>query len=224
MDTDRIRADFDEIASVAQEGGSDRYDAFLCALLPAGSGHILDVGCGSGRLSLALSCSHHNVTGIDLSPKMIERARLNAADGSKLVFVCDDFLTHDFGFESFDGIISAAMLHHVPAELAIARMVRLLKPGGRLVIHDVRNASNVWDRITSSAAFAGFYFRSLMRSGRVRTSRAERDAWQRHGAGETYLTMQEARDLVRDLLPGARVIRHALWRYTIVWDKYDALE
>jgi len=49
-----------------------------------------------------------------------------------------------------------------------------------------------------------------------------REAWDRHGAGETYLALQEARALAARLLPGARVINHWLCRYTIVWDKAPA--
>ena len=46
-----------------------------------------------------------------------------------------------------------------------------------------------------------------------------RNAWIRHGAGERYLTLSEARALAARMLPGSRVYNHWLWRYTVVWEK-----
>jgi hypothetical protein len=59
----------------------------------------------------------------------------------------------------------------------------------------------------------------LLKTGHLWSPRPTREAWQRHCADETYLTLTEARELATRLLPGARVFYHWLWRYTIVWDK-----
>jgi hypothetical protein len=57
------------------------------------------------------------------------------------------------------------------------------------------------------------------RTGWPVSSRKARRIWARHGRGETYLSLAEANGLADRVLPGARVVNHWLWRYTIVWDK-----
>lgn len=132
--------------------------------------------------------------------------------------MCGHFLTHDFGGVRFDAIVSAAMLHHAPPELAVARTLGLLRPDERLVLNDVRADAGALDRVRSGIALAHAAARRLLRTGRALSPPPLREAWRRHGAGERYLTMAEARTLASRLLPGARVHHHWLWHYTIVWD------
>ncbi len=222
--TEKVRNDFDEIARLSDDGesGIDRYDSFLLSLVPPEAVTVIELGCGLGRLTTQLATGNREVTGIDLSPAMIERARLQVTATRRVTFLCGDFLVQDFGSEKFDCVISAAMLHHMSEELAVRRMVGLLRPGGRLVIQDLRRDTCLLDRVQSHAALAQVAFERLLRTGWPLRSRAVREAWERHGAGETYLTLQEAHALADRLLPGARVFNHWLWRYTLVWDKGNA--
>ena len=213
---EEVGADFDGIA-LAGDSGSDRYDSYLAGLIPPDAVDILDVGCGSGRLSRKIAMGARRVVGIDLSDNMIARARGTADSNAGLTFLRDDFMTHDFGDVAFDCVISATMLHHVrEAESAVKRMRELVKRGGRLIVHDVRSASGLLDNVMSSVAFGLF---AVTRIGEMNVGRARRDAWKRHAEGEKYLTFQEAEALVQRALPGARVARNWQWRYTIVWDR-----
>ncbi len=217
----KIQRDFDEIARLAdgRETRTDRYDSFLAAQVPVGALDVLEVGCGLGKLTTALATAGRRVTGIDLSPEMIARARERSPAAPGISFLCGDFLRHDFGSQRFDCIVSAATLHHLPEEIAVLRMAGLLRPGGRLVIHDLRTSSGAFDQMKSFTALAQMAAWRFMRTGRLRRPREVRDAYDRHRAGETYLTLQQAQALADRLLPGARVFHHWLWRYTIVWDK-----
>jgi 2-polyprenyl-3-methyl-5-hydroxy-6-metoxy-1,4-benzoquinol methylase len=221
MNTERVRSDFDEIARLSDLHGvgSDRYDSFLLSLVPADAVSVLDVGCGLGRLTAKLVSPNREVTGVDLSPEMISRARQAGGATRHPVFLCGDFLERDFAAQQFDCVISAAMLHHLPADVVVGRMVELLRPGGRLVIHDIRADAGLSERGMSAFAMAQVAALRLLRTGRLRSSRAVRDAWARHCADENYLTHREAEQLAARLLPGARVFYHWLWSYTIVWDK-----
>jgi len=221
VDVEKIRSDFDHIARLAdgRETRIDRYDAFLLAQVPAGAVDVLEVGCGLGHLTAALAAGPRDVTSIDLSPEMIARARRRTPATSRVSFLCADFLAHDFESSTFDCIVSAATLHHLPVEIAVSRMVALLRPGGRLVIHDLRSNTGLLDHVRSAAALAPVPMLRLGRTGRLRSPREVRDAWSRHGAGETYFTLAEAQALANRLLPGSRVYSHWLWRYTTVWDK-----
>src|SRR5437016_9694351 len=112
MNTERIRNDFDEIARLTDchLGGGERYDAFLLSLVPVVAVSVLDIGCGLGRLTTKLAIPNREVTGVDLSPEMIARARKEARGAQKLTFLCADFLERDFTAQQFDFVVSAAAL------------------------------------------------------------------------------------------------------------------
>ena len=224
MNTEQVRNDFDEIARLTDchVGGGERYDSFLLSLVPVDAVSILDIGCGLGRLSTKFATHNHEVTGVDLSPEMIARARKESQGDQNLTFLCSDFLEEHLTKQQFDFVISAAVLHHVPANVAVPRMVELLRPGGRLVIHDVRSNTGLAEHIMGNFALAQILALRLWRTGRVLQPRPLREAWIQHCANETYLTQPEAEALAARLLPGARVFHHWLWSYTIVWDKPSA--
>ena len=203
MNTERVRNDFDQIARLSDchLGGGDRYDSFLLSLVPAGAGSVLDVGCGLGRLTVKLAIPNREVTGVDLSPEMIARARKAGRATRRLMFLCGDFLERDFTAQQFDCVISAAALHHMPEDVAVPRMVELLRPGGRLVIHDIRSDAGLGERVLSNFALAQVVALRLLRTGRLRSPRAVREAWARHCADEKYLTQREAEALAARLLP-----------------------
>lgn len=218
--TEQVRADFDDIALLSDAGasGTNRYDQFLLSLVPVEAVRVLDVGCGLGRLTWAIATGNREVVGVDLSPAMIERAR--GAGASKGVsFQLGDFLEIDFGGRTFDCIVSAAALHHMAEEAAIIRMKGLLRTGGRLIVHDLRRDTSMGETLRAYTALAHTAFGRFVRTGRLRSPRRVREAWARHGAKETYWSFQEARALADRLLPGASVVDHWMWRYTIVWDK-----
>jgi len=220
---EQIQFDFDQIADLEQsEGGRQRYDDFVLAAIPLHATDILDVGCGTGGLARKTATAGRRVIGIDLSPRMIRRAELQAA-GRPASFVVGDFLEFEFEPASFDCVISSATLHHMPAGRAIQKMVCLLKPGGRLILHDVRRTTRVAELISAAPALVRETFRRFRATRQFRASRAAREAWRHHGAGERYLSIDEARELAMQFLPGASVYNHPLWRYTIIWTKPNAL-
>jgi SAM-dependent methyltransferase len=67
-----VRDDFDAIARLSDRhgSGSDRYDAFLAAQVPARAVRVLDIGCGLGRLAARVVAPGREVIGVDLSPEM----------------------------------------------------------------------------------------------------------------------------------------------------------
>jgi SAM-dependent methyltransferase len=221
MNNERVRNDFDQIAllSDCHGGETDRYDSFLLSLVPVDAAFVLDVGCGLGRLTAKLATPNREVTGVDLSPEMIARARKEGRGAKHLMFLCGDFLEQHFTAQQFDCVVSAATLHHMPENIAVPRMAELLRPGGRLVIHDIRADVGLNDRVRTNLALAQVAAWRLLRTGRLRSPRPLREAWERHCTEEKYLTQQEAEALAAHLLPGARLFYHWLWSYTIVWEK-----
>ncbi|MGD9212313.1 MAG: methyltransferase domain-containing protein [Desulfobacteraceae bacterium] len=99
---------------------------------------ILDVGCGTGFLSLLLSELGCDVAGIDLSATMRAEAQRKAQKmGLSLTLLPGDAEAPDFPDESFDVIISRHVVWTLPEpSKALSNWKRLLKPNGRVVIID----------------------------------------------------------------------------------------
>jgi 2-polyprenyl-3-methyl-5-hydroxy-6-metoxy-1,4-benzoquinol methylase len=104
-------------------------------LLPQ-SGSILDAGCGVGKpVSQYMVRRGFHVTGVDISKKMIERAKENVPEGD---FHQKNILNLDFPDSSFDGTICVYTLWHIPRvnhSAIIKNFHRMLKKNGVLVLN-----------------------------------------------------------------------------------------
>lgn len=101
---------------------------------------ILDMGCGSGDSTLAIANASPDslVIGVDLSPMMIELAKLKT---QKKEFLLADAGDVKLVGESVDMIVSFAMFHEMPllhSKKVIEEMARILKPKGTILIWDQR--------------------------------------------------------------------------------------
>ncbi len=101
---------------------------------------VLDVGCGVGRWSRLLAARGARVTGVDLSPTMIEEAQRRAARaglGESCDFQVQDVCNLQVQGQ-FDLVLAVTVLQHIldPAGLraAITAMARQLAPGGRMIL------------------------------------------------------------------------------------------
>lgn len=101
---------------------------------------VLDVGCGTGKLTISAKqkVPGAEVIGTDAAVEMIERARhLAAKAGVDIDFRAGLGEALRFEDDSFDVVLSAFTVHHLPGDLknrAFAEMLRVLKPGGRLML------------------------------------------------------------------------------------------
>jgi SAM-dependent methyltransferase len=96
---------------------------------------VLDIGCGAGvpadRLLVEAGLQ---VTGLDISPVQIERARTLVPEAT---FVCCDIVDFDLEPQSFDAIISLYTLIHVPLDdqrALLPRIFATLRPGGLFLV------------------------------------------------------------------------------------------
>ena len=121
-----------------------RIAADVATVAPDGA-RVLEVGCGPGHLSIRLARQHGlDVTGLDLDPAMIERARANAdrpGDGGERrpSFLVGDVASLAFPDGSFDLVVSTLSMHHWADPTAgLAEIGRVLRPGGRALVWDLR--------------------------------------------------------------------------------------
>jgi ubiquinone/menaquinone biosynthesis C-methylase UbiE len=127
---------------------------------------VLEVGCGPGHLSVRLARDYGlNVTGLDLDAGMIERARLNAArelaNQRAPEFMVGDVAALPFPDASFDLVVSTMSMHHWDdAGAGLADIGRVLRPGGRALIWDLKPGGLPFHRHVPDAA-------ALMGSGEL---------------------------------------------------------
>ena len=114
----------------------DAWTKLLKTQLPTTRTTILDVGCGTGSLSVVLAELGHDVTGIDLSPAMILQAKAKAAAaGQSISFQVMDATFPQLPLQHFDSIVCRHLLWALPEPARVLRRwVELLKPSGRLVL------------------------------------------------------------------------------------------
>ena len=118
---------------------AERWMKEIRAQLPAGERlRILDVGCGAGFFSVLLAKEGHRVTGVDLTPDMIENAKILAAEeNADCEFIVMDAENLDFPDGTFDVVISRNLTWTLPhVRRAYRDWVRVLKKGGVLLNFD----------------------------------------------------------------------------------------
>lgn len=223
-----VAKDFDRLAMLDREGwtANNQYHKFLLQHVPKNCERALEVGCGTGAFArLLASCADH-VMALDLSPQMIRVARSQSSQFSNLEFQLADINEADFPDEHFDCIASIATLHHMPLRAVLLKLKQALKPGGTLIVLDLFEPQRGllspagWrDACLNLAATGASVSLRLVHNGRLRPPREVRAAWEEHGTHDSYPTMTEVGALCADLFPGARLKRHLLWRYSIVWKK-----
>ncbi len=98
---------------------------------------ILDQGCGIGQWTITLSKLGFKPTGLDYSEKLIQAAKKNAKKHkANCKFIQADIRNLPFKPQSFNAVLSAGILEHVPeTEQCIKEISRILKPKGHLIIH-----------------------------------------------------------------------------------------
>jgi len=214
-----VRNEFDRLAALPESWDFNCfYHPHLLSCLPSRLGSLLDVGCGNGAFACLAAPRCEQVTAIDLSPGMIQRALQRPAPPNVQFSVADVF-GGSLSSASFDAIVSVAALHHMDIEQALRRFVELLRPGGTLAILDLFSPASAYERLISCLGTVLAPPVRLLKSGRLFRSRVVRTAWSAHEAYDHYLTLPIVESVANALMPGSRVRPHLFWRYSLWWTK-----
>ena len=228
-----IQKDFDRIAlasTAASEDGAahnDHYHNLLLRHLPSNCHTVLEIGCGTGAFARVLAQRAEHVLALDLSPEMIRIARERSAKFPNIDFQLADVCNTPIDLGSFDCIATIATLHHLPLSEMLLKMKAALKPGGVLLVLDLFERARIseslgpglLDSLSNLLAIPVSVSLRLIHQGRLLPRREVRDAWAAHERHDIYPTMLEVHALCADILPSAKIRKHLLWRYSIVWQK-----
>jgi ubiquinone/menaquinone biosynthesis C-methylase UbiE len=218
----KVQVDFDRMAQFSRDedwNHNKHYHGFLLRQLPSPCKEVLEVGCGTGAFARLLAERVDRVLALDLSPGMIQVARARSRQHANIDYQVADAAMVELPAERFDAIVSIATLHHLPMVELLGKMTRALRAGGILLILDLYQTAGVSDTFTELVAMPVDLLLRLLKTGRLREPRAVRAAWAEHGLSDVYPTLAQVREICARVLPGAKVRRHLLWRYSIVWRK-----
>jgi ubiquinone/menaquinone biosynthesis C-methylase UbiE len=105
---------------------------------------VLDVACGPGLVACPLAAVARHVTGLDLTPAMIEQAKANQRTKglTNLAWLVGDAVRLPFPDAAFSVVVTRYSFHHLLDPRAVlAEMVRVCRPGGRVSVVDVFTSS-----------------------------------------------------------------------------------
>jgi ubiquinone/menaquinone biosynthesis C-methylase UbiE len=156
----RVAAVFDRVADVYDQVGIPWFTPIAQQLVrlaaPAPGERVLDVGCGRGAATVALAeavGADGHVTGIDLSPRMIEACRADIAGQgrSNVDLQVMDASSPALPAAAYDLVVSSLVVFFLPdPPAALTAWRRLLVPGGRLAISTFGPRDEVWDAVDAT--------------------------------------------------------------------------
>lgn len=123
-------------------GMKSAYDTLIAHAELADGLHALEIGCGTGNVTVRAQRSHQGVelVGLDPDPRALARAQHKARGLTGIRFQRGYSQQLPFADGEFDRVLSSMMLHHLDEEAktaTAAEVLRVLKPGGRLHIVDI---------------------------------------------------------------------------------------
>ena len=120
-------------------------ERFIGALELTQNKKVLEIGIGTGRIAVKVAPYCMNLTGIDISPKTIKRAKENLKEHKNISFVCDDFNVYEF-CETFDVIYSSLTMMHFKQKAQVIRKIEtLLNDNGIFCLSIDKNQSKYID-------------------------------------------------------------------------------
>lgn len=167
--------------------------------LPASAHRVLEIACGTGRVTRHLLARGVDVVATDLNPPMIERAREVVGDHPHVTWRAADAQALPFGDGEFDAAVCQFGIMFVPDKpLAVREMRRVLRPGGTLLLstwdHHANNPASHWLHLHASTKVPSAAFQAVPFS--MGDTRALRDLVAGAGFGhvevETIACMGEA--------------------------------
>ncbi len=155
-------ADKYDLATSLSQGYAEDLESSVGRLELHGNEHVLELCCGTGKSTTALLAKlpDGRVTALDNSEGMLAVAEKKFAAeiaGGKISLVLSDAMTPPFQNESFDAVFVAYGLRNMPDyEAFLSEIYRVLKPGGKVCIHDYSIKETFWAKAYWAVLGYGF--------------------------------------------------------------------
>jgi SAM-dependent methyltransferase len=213
-DRERLRATFDQAAEVydrARPGYPAELLADLAVLAGTGPGcRVLEVGCGTGQLTLPLAWQGCEIVALDLGTEMAAVARRKLAPYPSVRVVAAAFEDWPLPPAPFDAVVSATAFHWIDPAVRVRKAADALRPGGALAtvathhvaggdagfFAEVQACYERWDAATPpggcrlpAAADIPFDSEELDRSGRFGPATFRRYEWAQSYSTAAYLDL-----------------------------------
>jgi ubiquinone/menaquinone biosynthesis C-methylase UbiE len=201
---------------------NEHFHGWILRNLPARRHAAVDIGCGTGVLAGKLATHFTHVTGIDRNEGMATAASARLRGFPQVSIHQGDFA--DFSSTARDGgadlITMVAVLHHLDLGDTLARIPRLLAPGGRLLVVGLARADSLADLAFDVASGAANPLMGMIKHPRpARLERRNLDEQPVMPVMDPASTVAEISKAARAQLPGSSIRRRLFFRYTLRWDK-----
>jgi SAM-dependent methyltransferase len=201
---------------------NEHFHGWILRNLPARRHAAVDIGCGEGVLAGKLATHFTHVTGIDRNERMAAAASAYLRGLPQVRIHRGDFA--DFSSTARDGgadlITMVAVLHHLDIDDTLARIPRLLAPGGRLLVVGLARADSLADLAFDVVSGAANPVMGMIKHPRPAGLQ------QRTLDGKPVMPMMDPATTLAEIakaagarLPGSSVRRRLFFRYTLRWDK-----
>ena len=191
---------------------NEYYHRWILRKLPKRFQKSLDVGCGTGNLVRKLAARAGAASGIDNEPVVIDVARQTCAAGPAVTFSAID-LRDVVSDGEYDVVTAVAVLHHLPLAGALMKMRALLRPGGTLIVVGCYRTNSRVDRLVDAVAIPANVVMGLLASGHSADARVAMAA----PTAPPQTTLNEIKTAAAKILPGARIRRRLIWRYSLIY-------
>jgi len=201
---------------------NEHFHGWILRNLPARRNVAMDVGCGKGVLAGKLATQFAHVTGIDRNEGMAAAASARLRGVPQVSIQRCDFA--DFSSTAGDGgadlITMVAVLHHLDLDDALARIPRLVAPGGRLMVVGIARPDSLADLAFDVVSGAANPVIGMIKHPRaVRPPERAVETQPVVPMMDPTTTFAEVTNAARAHLPGSTVRRRLFFRYTLLWEK-----
>jgi len=141
---------YDRVVRITTFGQDHRWKKAILDMIPKNSDqNVLDLACGTGILSLAIAKKVSSVAGIDLIEESVGIARDKAASNNtgNTSFIVSAAETIPYAEKQFDLVTASYLPKYGDLEQIVVEIARVLKPNGRMVMHDFAYPSNFFMKV-----------------------------------------------------------------------------
>jgi SAM-dependent methyltransferase len=195
---------------------NSHYHNYLLRQLPIKVDRLLDIGCGQGLFASKVANRAERIDAIDVDGATIEAA-VNQHSTSNIYYQQADFLGADLPQSTYDAIVAIASVHHMDLSEVLQKMRQLLRPSGKLLILGLYRETSILDYIYSAISiplnliYLHWHRRSNERAIDIAPTRSPQ------------LSLSQITSVATSLIPGCKIRRHLFWRYSLIWQKSQAI-